>query len=342
VSAATTSASRSDRRCARRHPKRLSETYRTAFVTGASTGLGAAFAQMLLDEGVCVWGTARDASRLESLAAANPNFTPVVLDLADGDAAERAFNEAAAEAGEGGDQCVSAGGFDIVINNAGYSVFGNFAETDFAHWQSQLEVMLVNTARLAHAALKMWEPRNRRGTEKRVCDPESLAKKTGRTTVLVNVSSLAAEFPLPFQVGYNVVKAGLSALTESLIVETAGTDVMVIDLRPGDYRTNFESSIIRPGRDVTDAAARSATAAPRQKKQPAAERQHAVWGGFAAMMGSGPPPEHAARCLRRALLRRRSGTLRCGRFFQVVLAPFFVRFASIGLKRRVQALYFGL
>jgi len=293
-------------------------------VTGASTGLGAAFAQMLLDEGVCVWGTARDASRLESLAAANPNFTPVVLDLADGDAAERAFNEAAAEAGEGGDQCVSAGGFDIVINNAGYSVFGNFAETDFTHWQAQLEVMLVNTARLAHAALRSWHERG------------------NQPAALVNVSSLAAEFPLPFQAGYNVVKAGLSALTESLIVETAGTDVMVIDLRPGDYRTNFESSVIRPGREVTDAAARSATAPPRQKKQPAAERQHAVWGGFAAMMGSGPPPEHAARCLRRALLRRRSGTLRCGRFFQVVLAPFFVRFASIGLKRRVQALYFGL
>jgi len=279
---------------------------------------------MLLDEGVRVWGTARDASRLESLAAANPNFTPVVLDLADGDAAERAFNEAAAEAGEGGDQCASAGGFDIVINNAGYSVFGNFAETDFTHWQSQFEVMLVNTARLAHAALRSWHERG------------------NQPAALVNVSSLAAEFPLPFQAGYNVVKAGLSALTESLIVETAGTGVRVIDLRPGDYRTNFESSVIRPGRDITDAAARSATATPRQKKQPAAERQHAVWGGFAAMMGSGPPPEHAARCLRRALLRRRSGTLRCGRFFQVVLAPFFVRFASIGLKRRVQALYFGL
>jgi len=313
----------------RRPPKRLSEIYRTAFVTGASTGLGAAFAQMLLDEGVHVWGTARDASRLESLAAVNPHFTPVVLDLADGEAAERAFREAAAEAGEGGDKCGSLGGFDIVINNAGYSVFGDFAQTDFAHWQAQLEVMLVNTARLAHAALSTW--RKTSGSE--------------RPTTLVNVSSLAAEFPLPFQSIYNVVKAGLSALSESLIVETAGTGVRVIDLRPGDYRTDFGRSVIRPEWDVIDAAAdqtKRPLAAPRQIKQPAAERQHAVWGGFAAMMGSGPPPEHAAQCLRRALLRRRSGTLRCGRFFQVVLAPFFVRFASLGLKRRVQALYFGL
>jgi len=283
-------------------------------VTGASTGLGAAFAQMLLDEGVHVWGTARDASRLESLAAANPNFTPVVLDLADGDAAERAFREAAAQAG--GDQGGSAGGFDIVINNAGYSVFGDFGQTDFAHWQAQIEVMLVNTARLAHAALKDWDERG-----------------ANRARALVNVSSLAVEFPLPFQSIYNVVKAGLSALSESLIVETAGSGVVVIDLRPGDYRTDFGSSVIRPN-DLGNAA--SAQAAQGSQKQ------HAVWGGFAAMMGSGPPPAHAAQCLRRALLRRRSRTLRCGRFFQVVLAPFLVRFASLGLKRRVQALYFGL
>jgi len=270
---------------------------------------------MLLDEGVHVWGTARDASRLESLAVANPNFTPVVLDLADGAAAERAFREASENAG--GDKCGSLGGFDIVINNAGYSVFGDFAETDFAHWQAQLEVMLVNTARLAHAALTEWRK------------PDA----GDQPKVLVNVSSLAAEFPLPFQSIYNVVKAGLSALSESLIVETAGTGVCVIDLRPGDYRTDFGSSVIRPN-DCGDAAS--------TQTAQGCQRQHAVWGGFAAMMGSGPPPEHAAQCLRRALLRRRSGTLRCGRFFQVVLAPFFVRFASLGLKRRVQALYFGL
>jgi len=293
---------------------------------------------MLLDEGVHVWGSARDGSRLEQIAAANQNFTPVVLDLADGDAAERAFREASAQAG--GDQCGSLGGFDIVINNAGYSVFGDFAQTDFAHWQAQFEIMLINTARIAHAALKMWRSQTYFIGGTPVGAPS--AQGALRTKILVNVSSLAVEFPLPFQAGYNAVKAGLSALSESLIVETAGTDVRVIDLRPGDYRTDFGRSVIRPGCSVTDAVARSATATPRQVEQPAAERQHAVWGGFAAMMGSGPPPEHAARCLRRALLRRRSGTLRCGRFFQVVLAPFLVRFASLGLKRRVQALYFGL
>jgi len=279
---------------------------------------------MLLDEGLHVWGSARDAARLASLAAVHPHFTPVVLDLADGAAAERAFREAAQQAGasDGGSGSGGTGGFDIVINNAGYSVFGDFAATDFAHWQAHIEVMLVNTARLAHAALELWR------------SPEVAAQ---RPKALVNVSSLAAEFPLPFQATYNVVKAGLSALSESLMVETAGTGVAVIDLRPGDYRTEFEHSIQRPNARE-DVAPTQATSASQYW-----QRRHAsVWERFARMMSSGPPPAHAAAALRRALFRRRSGTVRCGRFSQAVLAPFFVRFAPLALKRRVQARYFGL
>ena len=49
-----------------------------------------------------------------------------------------------------------------------------------------------------------------------------------------------------------------------------------------------------------------------------------------------------AAALRGALLRGRSGTVRCGRFFQAVLAPLLARFGSLSLKRKVQAGYFGL
>jgi NAD(P)-dependent dehydrogenase (short-subunit alcohol dehydrogenase family) len=53
---------------------RLSAFYRTAFVTGASTGLGRAFAEMLMAEGVRVWGTSRDVRRLEPLAIDGVTF----------------------------------------------------------------------------------------------------------------------------------------------------------------------------------------------------------------------------------------------------------------------------
>src|SRR5262245_14583037 len=106
-------------------PQRVSELYRTAFVTGASTGLGQAFAEMLLAAGVRVCGTSRDPARLDGLRQRHAAlFTTVALDLRDGAAAEKIFRET--------DQAM--GGFDLVINNAGYGVFGQFAATEFEHW----------------------------------------------------------------------------------------------------------------------------------------------------------------------------------------------------------------
>lgn len=268
----------------------LSARYRSAFITGASAGLGGAFTARLLTAGVGVWGTSRDPSRLKIPHA---KFHPVALELGDGTAAGRAFLAAEKE----------AGGFDIVINNAGFGAFGSFAHTDFSLWEEQLRVMLVNTACLSHVALRGMLARNR--------------------GALVNISSIAGEFGMPYQAVYNTAKAGLSALNESLMYEVKGTGVIIIDFRPGDYRTDFEGSVRRP----------PGAAGPGQDK---------AWAAFTAMMQSGPPPARAADDLVRALRRGRSGTVRSGRFFQAVLAPFIARFGSLALRRRIQEKYFGL
>ncbi len=268
----------------------LSARYRTAFITGAGAGLGGAFARRLLAAGVEVWGTSRDPARLQ---VSHAKFHPVALELGDGPAAERAF--LAAEQ--------AAGGFDLVINNAGFGVFGSFAHTDFSVWEEQLRVMLVNTARLSAAALRGMLARNR--------------------GALVNISSIAGEFGMPYQAVYNATKAGLSALNESLMYEVKGTGVIIIDFRPGDYRTDFEASVRRP----------PGAAGPGQDQ---------AWAAFTAMMHSGPPPARAAVDLCRALLRGRSGTVRSGRFFQAVLAPFLARLGPLALRRKIQEKYFGL
>ncbi|MEI6107640.1 MAG: SDR family NAD(P)-dependent oxidoreductase [Opitutae bacterium] len=272
----------------------LSARYRTAFVTGASTGLGRAFADMLLADGVEVWGTARDVSRLP----VRDRFHAIALELGDGAGAVNIFHEAEK----------AAGGFDLVINNAGFGAFGSFVQTDYAVWEEQLRMMLVNTARLSHTALRGM-----------------LARRHG---ALVNISSIAAEFALPYQAGYNITKAGLSALNESLMYELKDTGVIVIDFRPGDYRTDFEGSVRRP---VPDATVAVDTA-----------RMERAWGGFVAMMRTGPPPDHAAASLRRALRRGRSGTVRSGRFFQAVLGPLLARCGSLALRRKVLEKYFDL
>ncbi len=267
----------------------LVDHYRTAFVTGASSGLGRAFTDMLLAEGLEVWGTARDLARLP----ARTRFHPLAVELADGAAAVRTMAEAEA----------AAGGLDVVINNAGYGVYGGFERTDFAVWQRQIEVMLLSPARLAQLALRGM-----------------LARGRG---ALVNVSSMAVEFPLPFQSAYNLAKAGLSGLSESLMAEVAGTGVVVIDLRPGDYRTDFDGTVQREPETFTPRMARG-------------------WKAFAELMRHGPPPAHAAAGLRRALLARRSGTVRIGRFFQIRLAPLLVRLGSQRPRRFFQARYFDV
>lgn len=281
---------------------RVSAWPRTAFLTGASGGLGQAFAAMLLADGVQVWGTARRPERLAGLAEAFPGrFHPVALDLSDPAGAESAFHAAAREAG---------GTFDLVINNAGFGVFGDFAATDFAVWRAQIDAMLTTTLRLAHAALRGF--RARTDGPPRGC--------------LVNVASLAVEFPLPCMTGYNVAKAGLAAASESFVVETRGTGITVIDFRPGDYRTDFNRAMqtLSPGGLVSDA------------------RLLRIWSVLEKNLRSAPPPSRAAADLRRALRRGRSGLVRSGSFFQARLAPLFARLAPVPLRRAVAGLYFGI
>ena len=164
----------------------------------------------------------------------------------------------------------AGGAFDLVVNNAGYGVFGEFAEsTPRPGGPGRRDAL--HHARLAHAAYRAMRARDR--------------------GCLVNVSSLAAEFPLPFMSGYNVAKAGLSALSESLLFETRGSAVNVIDFRPGDYRTAFNQAMHRPIR------------------APEAPRGLAGSGGE---LPAAPPPARAAADLRRALLRHRAGIVRSG------------------------------
>jgi short-subunit dehydrogenase len=271
----------------------VGQLYRTAFVTGASAGLGRAFTAMLLAEGVRVWGSSRDPARLAELEEAHPGaFHPVALDLADGDGAVRTFSVASAAAG---------GGFDLVVNNAGYGVFGSFAGVESAVWRKQVEEMVGTVMCLSHAAYRSMQARNR--------------------GCLVHVSSIAGEFPIPYMSGYNVAKAGLSALSESLMFESRGSGVIVIDFRPGDYRTNFNDAM---------------------QKDSNSEATRRAWAGIESTFASAPPPERAAADLRGALLAGRSGFVRSGSLFQATIAPLLARLAPRSLVRWLTLRYFKL
>jgi NAD(P)-dependent dehydrogenase (short-subunit alcohol dehydrogenase family) len=183
------------------------------FLTGASAGFGLLAARRLCERGHEVWGTSRDAARLPRVE----RFHPVALDLNDAASTDTGFSQALLEAGF----------FDVLINNAGAGVFGPLEAFSDAEFAAQLETLVLGPQRLIRRVL-----------------PDMRARRAG---IIVNVSSLAAEFPLPFMSPYSLGKAALSAMSEGLILELAGSGIEVVDVRPGDFRTNFHDSTRRLG-----------------------------------------------------------------------------------------------
>ena len=189
---------------------------KSIFLTGASAGIGLMTAQRLCAKGHDVWGTARAPGRLPVME----HFHPVVLDLNDKVSIESGFGAALQKAGH----------FDVLINNAGAGVFGPLESFSDEEFIGQFETLLLGPLRLIRLAL-----------------PEMRARGAG---LIVNVSSLAGEFPLPFMAPYSMNKAALSVLSEGLGFELAHTGVRVVDVRPGDFATEFHDSTRRIGSEL--------------------------------------------------------------------------------------------
>ncbi len=263
-------------------------SFRTALVTGASAGLGLAFARMLRDEGVQVWG----ASRNPETVAKTEGWRPVVLDLLEVGSIHAAVEQVRAEAGVP----------DILVNNAGAGVFAGFGHFPPDEISRQLQLLLEGPVMLTRA---FW--------------PEMLARKSG---ALVNVASLAAEFPLPGLSLYTAAKAGLAGFTQTLMIEAADSGVQVLDFQPGDFKTDFNKSVVRAaGGEAWEAKA---------------------WARFEELLEHGPAPIRAAQDLRRALASGRSGTFTTGDWFQTRAAMLAQWLGGRALMRRMIRRYYRI
>ena len=188
---------------------------RLALVTGASAGIGAAFARLLAAKGYDVALTARRTERLEALAVEirdrhGVEALTVAADLVEADA------PAAILAALGREP-------DVLINNAGYGLVGTYAATSWADQAAFIQVMMTAPSELAHRVL-----------------PGMRARGYGR---IVNVASLAGL--LPGGGGhtlYAAVKAYLMRFSESLHTENLGTGVNVSALCPGLTWSEFHDA----------------------------------------------------------------------------------------------------
>ena len=187
---------------------------RCALVTGASSGIGLAFARRLAQDGYRLILVARRAERLEALAKEfgeqyGAGFEVFPADLT------RPEELLAVEERIAGEPTL-----ELLVNNAGFGTVGSFAELDPDGEESEIRLNVLAVVRLARAAL-----------------PGLLARDRG---AIVNVSSMAGFGPSPWMATYAATKAFVNTFTEGLHDEVEGTGVTVQALCPGFTRTEFQ------------------------------------------------------------------------------------------------------
>jgi uncharacterized protein len=185
--------------------------FRTALVTGASSGIGEVMSTLLAEAGVDTVVVARRADRLEALAERYPDVEVLAADLTEprglATVAERIADP---------DRPI-----DLVVNNAGFGTNGSFHELDPDRLDAEIGLNVAALTRLSHGALAAMVPRGRGW--------------------LLNVSSIAGFQPAPLLAVYAATKAYVTSLTESLHEEVSGRGVHVTALCPGLTKTEFQT-----------------------------------------------------------------------------------------------------
>ncbi len=195
---------------------------KVVLITGASSGIGAACAELLAERGYVVYGSSRNPQFQPR------GFRPLHMDVCDDESVNQAVALVLQEAGR----------IDALINNAGCGLAGAVEDTATAEALRQMDVNFMGAFRLARAVLP--------------------AMRRQRSGVIVNLSSLGGLFGLPFQSFYSASKFALEGFTESLRHEVSRLGIRVVLVEPGDVQTGFTRSRVLAAR----AGASSAYAGP--------------------------------------------------------------------------------
>ncbi|MBO4677234.1 MAG: SDR family NAD(P)-dependent oxidoreductase [Oscillospiraceae bacterium] len=173
-----------------------------ALVSGGSSGIGLSCAEALLRAGWRVYTLSRRGGGPE-------NAVPLAGDVTDPAQCAEAVRRVS-------DEC---GRLDLLVNCAGFGISGAAEFTPMEEARRQLEVNLLGTANLCSAAIPVFRE-----------------QKRGR---IINISSVAAVTPIPFQAWYSASKAGINSYTMALANEVRRFGVSVCAVMPGDTRTGF-------------------------------------------------------------------------------------------------------
>lgn len=187
---------------------------KVTLITGASSGIGEAYARRLAAEGHNLVLVARSGDRLHELCdelMLKHRITAhyIAIDLSEPESAEEVFME------------TQKRGFEVdwLINNAGFGSMGDFSELDLS---LELQMLDLNVVALVEMTHRFLGPMRKRGEG-----------------VIVNVSSTASFQPVPYMATYAATKAFVSSFTEALAEENRAHGLTVTAICPGPTATNF-------------------------------------------------------------------------------------------------------
>ena len=180
------------------------------FITGTSKGFGRIWADAALARGDKVVATARNLDDVAALAARHGDLVlPLALDVTDRDAVFAAMKQAQAHFGR----------IDVVINNAGYGLFGTIEEVSEAEARAQLETNLFGALWVTQAVL-----------------PQMREQRSGH---IIQVSSIGGVNAFPTIGLYHASKWGLEGFSQALAAEVAGFGIKVTIVEPGGFATDW-------------------------------------------------------------------------------------------------------
>jgi NAD(P)-dependent dehydrogenase (short-subunit alcohol dehydrogenase family) len=174
---------------------------KTAFVTGASSGIGAAIAEQLIRDGYRVFAGARRVDRMAQLAA--DGAVLLSLDVTDDASMVDAIDAIKADGGR----------LDVLVNNAGYGSYGALEDVPIEEGRRQFEVNVFGLARLTQLVLPMMR-----------------AQKSG---AIVNITSMGGKIYEPFGSWYHGTKFAVEGMSDCLRMELRPFGIRVIIIEPG-------------------------------------------------------------------------------------------------------------
>lgn len=176
-------------------------------VTGASSGIGRATAELLAQNGFKVYGTSRNP---EAAKREDRLFEMIKLDVCHEDSVREAVDYVIYRAGR----------LDILINNAGYGLAGAVEDTSMGEVYRQLDTNFFGVLRMCRHAIPIM-------------------RKQGNG-LIINISSVAGQISIPFQSMYSASKYALEAVTEAMRIEVKPFGIKAVLVEPGDTKTGFK------------------------------------------------------------------------------------------------------